>query len=116
MMGKGWLHGFSHGGDLQPSAMQAADKIHDFILSEEAVSLRRQPQQLLEKLSAPDHPFATNESAKSALEQLRLLFDLLQRMQALDHIAFDLTLARWTTPPTPPPPPPLSPRLSFLPS
>ena len=73
---------------------QAADRIHSFILSDDAVQLRRQPKQLLRKLSAEDHPFASNEAAKQALDQLHLLFDLLQSMQALDHIAFDLTLAR----------------------
>lgn len=74
--------------------LQAADRIHGFILSEDATSLRRQPQQLLAALSAPEHPFSSNADARAALEQLKLLFDLLQRMQALDHIAFDLTLAR----------------------
>ncbi|KAK9849106.1 hypothetical protein WJX84_005227 [Apatococcus fuscideae] len=72
----------------------AADRIHGFILSEDAMNLRRQPQQLLAALSAPDHPFSSNADARTALEQLKILFDLLHRMQALDHIAFDLTLAR----------------------
>ncbi|KAK9866947.1 hypothetical protein WJX84_002501 [Apatococcus fuscideae] len=80
--------------DQKGLAPAAADRIHSFILSDDATSLRRQPQQLLEALSAPSHPFTSNADARAALDQMHLLFSLLERMQALDHIAFDLTLAR----------------------
>ena len=52
------------------------------------------PKTLLAELSQPDHPFAQNPECSSALEELAVLFDLLEAMGGLQNFSFDLSLAR----------------------
>lgn len=41
-----------------------------------------------------DSPFAGNEKAQGVLDETGLLFDYLERMGSLEHVEFDLSMAR----------------------
>jgi len=67
----------------------AADIIGQFVV------LRGEPRQLLNKLSAPDHPLQRHPGGAEALAELGLLFDYLEVMGgAIEPVVFDLSLAR----------------------
>lgn len=57
-------------------------------------SYRGAPRQLLATLTAPGHALNEHPDSHAALEELKVLFDYLDAMGALDHITFDLSLAR----------------------
>ena len=65
-----------------------ADKIGEFVV------LRGKPRELLAVLRDAHHPLAQHSDSAAALEELGILFDFLDDMNALDTIVFDLSLAR----------------------
>ncbi|KXZ42548.1 hypothetical protein GPECTOR_136g631 [Gonium pectorale] len=65
-----------------------ADTIGKFVV------LRGEPMALLQQLSAPDHPLACHPQGKQALDELQLMFTMLQAMGALSSLTLDLSLAR----------------------
>lgn len=67
----------------------AADIIGQFVV------LRGEPRQLLNKLTAPDHPLQQHPGGAEALAELGVLFDYLEVMgDAIKPVVFDLSLAR----------------------
>lgn len=52
------------------------------------------PKELLKQLQAPGHAFAEHPACSAALQELAVLFDLLDMMGGLQHLSFDLSLAR----------------------
>lgn len=67
---------------------EVADQLGEF------VKVRDTPDEFIRRLSAQDHPFMQNNQATHALEELGILVDYLEQLEALDHIIFDLSLAR----------------------
>lgn len=65
-----------------------ADRVGEF------VQFQGKPFELLEVLEGSSSPFAGHESSSATFHELRLLFNYLNAMGALDRIHFDLSLAR----------------------
>jgi histidyl-tRNA synthetase len=71
-----------------------ADRIGEFVV------LRGKPMELLKKLTeeataaGDKHPLAVHPDSATALEELKVLFEFLEGMNALGPIVFDLSLAR----------------------
>ena len=74
--------------ELLRECLQAADKIGTFVGS------KGEPKALLTELLSTSHEFATEAGCSRALSELKILFDLLDMMGALQHFSFDLSLAR----------------------
>lgn len=49
---------------------------------------------MLTQLASPDHPLGQHPRSRAALSELGILFDYLRAMGALQHVVFDLSLAR----------------------
>eukprot|EP00210_Caulerpa_lentillifera_P005171 g4943.t1 len=65
-----------------------ADQLGEF------VKVKDTPDEFIRRLSEPNHPFMKNTQATQAIEELNILVDYLEQLEALDHIIFDLSLAR----------------------
>lgn len=65
-----------------------ADKIGEFVV------LRGKPRELLIKLREPANPLSQHPESSAALDDMTLLFDFLEVMEALGPFSFDLSLAR----------------------
>lgn len=65
-----------------------ADKIGTFVV------LKGEPRELLKVLKQHSHPLAQHPHSAAALDELSILFDFLDDMNALHPISFDLSLAR----------------------
>ncbi|KAL6520596.1 hypothetical protein OROMI_032156 [Orobanche minor] len=67
---------------------ETADKIGTF------VKQNCRPLELLSKLEEEGSEFLVNDDAKLALEELKILFNALEKSKCIDKIIFDSSLAR----------------------
>lgn len=68
--------------------VETADRIGTYI------NLRVAPLELLSKLKQEGSKFLENEESLKALNELEILFKLLERSKCIDKVVFDLSLAR----------------------
>lgn len=69
-------------------AIETADMIGSF------VSRRGQPREILSELKNRGSSFLDNSSCAIALNELEILFNVLEKVKCIDRIVFDLSLAR----------------------
>ncbi|CAN0887921.1 Histidine--tRNA ligase, cytoplasmic [Linum grandiflorum] len=74
--------------DEKGLSVATADKIGTFVKE------RGSPKELLSKLKQEGSEFLLNASSKSALDELDILFEALEKSKCIGKVSFDLSLAR----------------------